>query len=221
MDWSQQVIAYCERGDFSYWSEPVNAVTNAAFLVAAAVMYARLRGQGPGLAMALVAVLAMIGIGSFLWHTHATRWAGLMDVLPILVFILVYVFAATRDFLGLAWYWAGLAVLLFFPYAAGFSWAVAQLVPAAGANAAYASVALLIVLYGLWLHPRAPDTARGLFVGAGVLAVSLGFRMLDGFVCEVFPLGTHFMWHILNAVMLGWMIEVYRRHMLAGRARQG
>jgi hypothetical protein len=28
-------------------------------------------------------------------------------------------------------------------------------------------------------------------------------------------LGTHFLWHILNALMLGWMIEVYRRHRLA------
>jgi hypothetical protein len=28
-------------------------------------------------------------------------------------------------------------------------------------------------------------------------------------------MGTHFLWHILNGLMLGWMIEVYRRHMLA------
>jgi hypothetical protein len=30
-------------------------------------------------------------------------------------------------------------------------------------------------------------------------------------------LGTHFLWHLLNAVMLGWMINVYVRHR-AGRA---
>jgi hypothetical protein len=24
--------------------------------------------------------------------------------------------------------------------------------------------------------------------------------------------GTHFWWHILNGIMLGWMIEVYRRY---------
>jgi len=35
--------------------------------------------------------------------------------------------------------------------------------------------------------------------------------------CVDFPLGTHFLWHILNAVMLGWMIEVYHRHALSGR----
>jgi hypothetical protein len=25
-------------------------------------------------------------------------------------------------------------------------------------------------------------------------------------------MGTHFLWHLLNALMLGWMIMVYVRH---------
>jgi len=29
------------------------------------------------------------------------------------------------------------------------------------------------------------------------------------------PMGTHFLWHLLNAAMLGWMIEVYARHIRA------
>jgi len=217
MDWSQTVIAYCERSDAAYWSEPVNAVTNASFLIAAGVMSLRLRGSGLWLAWALVVVLTAIGIGSYLWHTHATRWAGLADVLPILVFILVYVFAATRDYVGLPWWGAGAAVVLFFPWAIGFSWAVAQVIPQAGANGAYASVAALIVLYGVYLRNRHPDTARGLFIGAGILALSLTFRILDKPLCDVIPIGTHFMWHVLNGIMLGWMIEVYRRHRLVGR----
>ena len=216
MDLTARTIAYCERTDLAYWSEPVNAVTNAAFLIAAAVMAWRLRGARLPLAWALVAVLAAIGVGSFLWHTHATGWAGLLDVLPILGFILIYIFAATRDFLGLRWWAAAGAVLLFFPYAALVAAGLSRLIPGIGANAAYASVALLILAYGLWLLPRSPATGRGLLLGAGILAVSLTFRALDGPLCEVFPLGTHFLWHILNGLMLGWMIEVYRRHMTPG-----
>ena len=34
MDPLRFIDAYCERTDPSYWSEPVNAVTNAAFLIA-------------------------------------------------------------------------------------------------------------------------------------------------------------------------------------------
>lgn len=221
MDWTQQVIAYCERTDMSYWSEPVNAATNAAFLIAAFVMWRRTRGLGLPLATALAVVLGMIGVGSFLWHTHATRWAGMLDVLPILFFILIYIFAATRDFAGLHRNWAALAVALFFPWAAGVSAVLAMLVPGIGGNGAYASVALLIAVYGVALRHRAPSTALGLFVGAGLLCVSLAARAGDGALCGALPLGTHFLWHVLNAVMLGWMIELYRRHMLASRAARG
>ncbi|MGY6634611.1 MAG: hypothetical protein ACXIU8_12835 [Alkalilacustris sp.] len=214
MDWTRQTIAYCERTDFSLWSEPVNAVTNVAFLLAAAIMAARLRRWGgSGIAWALVGVLVAIGVGSFLWHTFATAWAGLADVLPILLFILIYIFAATRDFLGLRWPFAAAAVVLFFPYAFVVAGGVGRLVPGIGANGAYLSVAILILGYALWLGPRAPATARGLSIGAAILAVSLSFRALDPVVCHIVPVGTHFMWHILNGVMLGWMIEVYRRHM--------
>ncbi len=216
MDLSRQIIAYCERGDFGFWAEPLNAVTNASFLIAAGVMAWRLRGVRLPLAWALVGVLAAIGVGSFLWHTFAARWAGLADVLPILVFILIYIFAATRDYLGLRAPWALLAVVLFFPYAFLVVGGLGRLVPGIGANGAYLSVALLILGYALYLGPRAPATARGLSIGAGILAVSLTFRALDGPLCDVLPMGTHFMWHLLNGLMLGWMIEVYRRHRLGG-----
>lgn len=212
----EQVIAYCERIDFTYWSEPVNAVSNAAFLIAAALVWRQTAGLP--LARAMAVVLAVIGVGSFMWHTHATQWAGLADVLPILGFILLYLFAATRDYFRVGWPVALGVTLLFFPYAAGFAWIMGWVAPGLGANALYLSVAVLIAAYGLWLHDS--KTGKGLLIGAGLLVVSLGFRMADDAVCAVFPIGTHFMWHLLNATMLGWMIHVYCRHMRgAGAAR--
>jgi hypothetical protein len=216
MDWFERVDIYCERTGPDYWSEPVNALTNAAFLFAALVMARRLRGHRLPLAWAMVAVLAAIGVGSFLFHTHANRLTGLMDVLPILAFILLYVFAATRDFLGARPWLAGLAVLAFFPYAAALVPVFAR-IPGVAVSAGYAPVPLLTLLYALVLRRRAPETARGMALGAGILVVSLFFRSIDRAVCDAFPLGTHFLWHLLNALMLGWMIEVYRRHNLRGR----
>ncbi len=74
----------------------------------------------------------------------------------------------------------------------------------------------LILLYALLLRHRAAATARGLALGAGLLVVSLTFRSLDEVLCPAIPVGTHFLWHLLNAAMLGWMIEVWRRHALDG-----
>jgi hypothetical protein len=209
------VDAYCERTDPSFWSEPVNALTNAAFLIAAAVMWVRLRGESDPTGRVLCVILAAIGVGSGLFHTFANRLTGIMDVTPILGFILVYIYAAHRRFWGQRRAVAGLWTLGFIPYAAVMV-PVFGLVPGLGSSAGYAPVALLIALHAAALGRRAPATARGLGIGAGVLVVSLTMRTIDGAVCEAVPLGTHFLWHILNGIMLGWMIEVWRRHPARG-----
>jgi hypothetical protein len=36
VNWSTPIDLYCERTDASFWAEPANALTNAAFLIAAA-----------------------------------------------------------------------------------------------------------------------------------------------------------------------------------------
>lgn len=212
MGWNTSVDAYCERLGPDYWAEPVNAVTNAAFLIAAAVVWPRVRGMRMGRALAVV--LAAIGVGSYLFHTHATRLTGLMDVLPILGFILLYLYAASRDFLGLSPLRAGLATAAFIPYAAA-TVPLWSMVPGLGSSAGYMPVPVLILFYAALLRGSAPVTARGLAIGAGILLLSLAFRTLDGPLCDAVPFGTHFLWHILNGIMLGWMIEVWRRHMLA------
>ena len=98
MDWTRSIDAYCERTDPSYWSEPVNAVTNLAFIIAALIMWRRCAGLEWG--KRLAAVLFAIGVGSYLFHTHATPWAAALDTAPILIFSLTYIFLANRDFWG-------------------------------------------------------------------------------------------------------------------------
>jgi hypothetical protein len=218
MDWFQEIDGYCERLSPAYWAEPINAVTNAAFLVAALIMWMRVRGQGMPLAVVLVAILAAIGVGSYLFHTHAQVWAALADVAPILLYILVYIFAINRDVWQMRPLLAAVVTALFVPYAAA-TIPVFQLVPGLGGSAAYAPVPLLILIYAFLLRNRAPDTARGLAIGAVILIASITFRALDEPICGHLPLGTHFMWHILNATMLGWMIEVYRRALLTALPR--
>ena len=220
MDWTAFIDGYCERTDASYWSEPVNAVTNLAFIIAAAIMWRRTAGLGLPLARALVAILFAIGIGSYLFHTHAQTWAAISDSTPIMLFSLLYIFLASRDYFGLPTWVAGLLTAAYFPYSFAVGWVAAQL-PFFSISDYYWPLPLLIAIYAVLLRNRYPETARGLAIGSAILVASLTFRSLDMPVCGAFPLGTHFMWHILNGLMLGWMIEVYRRHMLAARSARG
>lgn len=218
MDWTRQVDGYCERLDPSFWAEPINAITNVAFIIVAVFMWRRSRGLP--LAQSLSAVLFLIGIGSFLFHTFAQAWSGLADVLPILVFVLLYIFTATKAF----WHqsaWRSLGITaLFCPYAAALV-PLFQMIPGLGSSAAYGPVPLLIALYAIGLRNRHPVTAKRLAIGAALVTTSILIRTIDAPLCSAIPMGTHFMWHLLNAIALGWMIETYRRHMLAPLHKQG
>mgnify|MGYP005609753145 CR=1 FL=1 len=148
MRWTDVVDNYCERLGPGYWAEPLNAVTNAAFLIAALLVWRRTAGLP--VARLLAMILFVIGVGSLLFHTFATRWAGVADVLPIALFILTYVYAANRHFWG--WpVWLSLAgALAFIPY----SMAVTPLfdrLPFLNISSFYWSVPLLIAAYALAL----------------------------------------------------------------------
>jgi len=212
MDWMAQVDNYCERVDPSFWSEPVNAVTNAAFVLAALVIWGMLGGKRDPGARLLTLNLLVIGIGSFLFHTYATRWAGMMDTIPIVSFILIYVYLATTRFFALNHVWGVVAAVGFLPYAAAVSWGLGAVVGSLNGSIHYVPVPILILIYAALVIRRDPMTARGLSLGAGLLIVSLAFRTLDAAACQVLPIGTHFLWHILNGALLGWMILVLHRH---------
>ncbi|MEM1232967.1 MAG: ceramidase domain-containing protein [Pseudomonadota bacterium] len=220
MDWNVQIDGYCERVDFTYWAEPVNAVTNAAFLIAAFLMWRRVRGERLPIAYFLIAILTAIGIGSYLFHTHATIWAVTADVVPIGLFILLYLFAVGLHFLYWPWWGSAVLTAAFVPFAMIFVPLIEQLRFFA-ISSFYWTVPILLFLFAPLVARENFETARGMVLGALILIVSISLRSIDETICDDFPLGSHFLWHILNGVMLGWMIEVYRRHMVGNRPGAG
>ena len=211
MDWFEQINGYCERTDFTYWSEPLNAISNLAFLVAALIMWRQ--SAGVRMARVLSIILFAIGLGSFVFHTQATIWASVADVVPIGAFILVYLFAVNRDMVPMRHRYAVFATVLFIPYAAVLTPILNQF-PFIRISSFYWTVPILLGIYALILR-RKPGIARGFMLGGALLSVSIVLRSFDEILCDPIPIGTHFLWHLLNAVMLGWMIHVYTRHMLA------
>src|SRR4051794_32860977 len=90
----QDVDLYCERLGPGLWAEPLNALSNAAFFVAAFFLF-RLYEQCFGDeryldVQRLIRLIVVVGIGSTIFHTIATRWAMAADVLPIVLFLLWY-----------------------------------------------------------------------------------------------------------------------------------
>lgn len=90
MRWSESIDMYCERTDPGLWSEPLNVATNLAFLLAAALLW-RQAGRGAGRdTRVLILLIGAVGLGSMAFHTLATRWAALLDIGFIAVFVLFF-----------------------------------------------------------------------------------------------------------------------------------
>jgi hypothetical protein len=215
VDWTRQLDGYCERVSAAFWAEPVNALTNLAFIVAAIVGWRVLARQGDrdlGV-LWLVLLVVAVGVGSFLFHTVATVWAAFADVLPITLFILSYLALTLRRGFGLPWWQALGVTVIFLPASSGVEAGIeAALGDALGGSEGYLPALAALLVCGAWLRARGHPLGGPLLAGGGLFAVSLTFRTLDMPLCPVFPVGTHFLWHLLNGLLLGWLIVSLVRH---------
>ncbi len=221
MDWDQKIYRYCERGhDPAFWAEPFNAISNGAFLLAAlfaAIAYLRLpREERDVVEAGLIVLVVIVGSGSFHFHTFATRWASLTDVVPIGIFMLVYLGYALRRFLALPWLAVAIGLGL-------FVWALQAIGniqcseplamtgtmrgPCFNGSLGYVpALAAMLAIGAVLTIQRHPAWPYVLTAGL-VFCVSLAFRSLDWDLCALtrvdgHAIGTHFLWHILNAITL-------------------
>ncbi|MCJ2085206.1 ceramidase [Methylobacterium sp. E-005] len=223
MDWFEPVRAYCERASAGYWAEPVNALSNGAFLVASVAAARRAaRAEPPDRAgLSLAGLIAIVGFGSFLFHTLAVYWAMLADVIPIALFINAYFALALGRYLGLRPVGVGAATAGF----AGFGFILKPALDSlcgrdvsTATNGSIDYVPALLALFGMaaatFRRPEArlPRTGQRLAGIGAVFLISLTARTLDRAACTVLPIGTHPLWHILNAVVLYALVATAIRH---------
>lgn len=199
------VTQYCERTGAGFWAEPWNALTNLAFL-AAALLGARalLRTQASvkevwDLWLLLLLALAT-GIGSFLWHTLATPWAQWADVFPILGFISVTLLSFLVRVVRLSL----VGVMGWFVLYHGWNTGLQMALPADLLNGSvfYLPTWVALLLMAGYCRQTDRPQADKFLVAALAFSISLVFRTCDQVVCEVFPIGTHFLWHLINGFLL-------------------
>lgn len=222
MDWTQHLNQYCERTSTAFWSEPLNAVSNIAFIIAALIALqiwknARSDAKNTGstqtdaqnnAALVLIALLTIIGIGSFLFHTFANYWSLLADSIPIAAFMLAYFYLATRSYIGANILISFVATVIFY---AALEYLPPLFQGLMGSTAGYFPALLAILLFAVLTYRSHKPTSNALFLGGLVFAVSMIFRMLDQPLCPILPTGTHYLWHILNAAVLLILIRAFIR----------
>ena len=216
MDWSRRIYGYCERGlGDGFWAEPFNAVTNASFIIAAVIALA-LAVRARRLDMPtgwLITLTFAVGGGSFLFHTYAMVWAAVLDTTPIMLFILSYFVIAMNRFGGFGWGRSFLLTGGFLVAMIAVSWVLNTLLrDVIGGSVSYIPALMALAAVGWWLTTRGQPAGRWLIAVAMIFAASLTARALDRPLCAHFLIGTHWVWHVLNGIVLGSLIIAVIRH---------
>lgn len=190
------MTTYCERCGPGLFDEPINAVSNVVFLIAAWAAWRvgrRVDALSSGLWL-LIGLSVCVGVGSALWHTFATRWAMVLDVVPIMLFQFVFLWLYGRRAIGLRRIAVGIILVIY----AGVGFWLSGYKDWLNGVLVYAPT--LVLSWIMALHHSRSGRPRQLILVASALLFSLALvcRSLDLVVCRQFPIGTHFLWHILN-----------------------
>ena len=214
---------YCERvantsgslHTLLHTAEPINTITNIAFFIAAIFLiihFKRLRLSPTKHIdiIFLIALITLLCIGSALWHHSATELFLLADIIPIALyihgFLIIYCLRIAQLSLPITClYWVTFTLITVFfqimfpPYILNGS-------------IMYAPALTLFAIIVLHAYLNALNHRAWLLGGFLVFILSITARTLDLTFCSNLAIGTHFLWHILNAVVLFSTTYFIMRH---------
>ena len=222
-DLGRAVDIYCERTSAAWDAEPLNALSNAAFFIAAWAAW-RLQQRRPNAAFggtirALCMIIAVVGAGSLTFHTIATRWAEWVDVIPILIFMIVYCWLILTAFFRWPWWLKALATGLL--VAATFYLESDSFERFLWGGAMYLPTLVFMMVAGAGIWRSNASAGKAFYAAAGLFMLSFAARTLDMPVCGAFPVGTHYVWHLLNATVLFLLVRIVILHAPAEEAEHG
>lgn len=206
MDLMQTLDFYCERTGPEFWSEPFNAFSNLAFIMASAFGFYRWWSLKTKWLFSLSLLAFTVGVGSFLFHTYATRWAHLADILPIAVFMGAFLVFTQKEVLKLSTSKTIIYTTLFIIGGAIIESFQPRHILNGSIGYTHAVVALLIL--SVVMKKQKNELSGHYQFALIIFLASLFFRTIDNYLCHLLPTGTHGVWHLLNAALICQLLMI-------------
>ncbi len=220
-DLTTYIDLYCERTAIGFINEPLNALSNLSFIVAGWWNWQKIRAEsGKRFAAVLSALVALIGVGSFAFHTLPSRLTQWLDVGPIWFFSLACGVAVVHILAGRRWrktvVITGLALIVLIGLFVFTGEVITATPPVDAVRPFNGSMQYLPVILALLLACVSATLTRHqaafyLWSATGLFTAALVFRTLDLGLCPALPFGTHFIWHVLTGVTAGVLVRLVAR----------
>ncbi len=190
---------YRERsGDPAFWAEPLNALSNASFVIAAAFaldLAIRQKALRPN-TLVLISLAGIIGCGSFLFHTVPSNHTMWLDIIPITLFQILFLWLMSQKLLSAnGWMSAGIVIAI-----VGSSFALMPIHKPLNGSLFYVPSLVAMLAFGALWAKRSAVEPYLLVATACFFALAITARSVDWIV--PWPIGTHFLWHLLNGIVV-------------------
>jgi len=201
----QHAYGVCERHSDSLIGEPLNTLSNGFFIIVAILIYRYyhrhpdLRGKWIWDIHALTFLTFTIGVCSTIFHMHPTPTTELMDIIPIVMFIMLF-FTSIIIRIGKTNTFQTIICLMAFVGSTHIL--VSQFPDALNDSIGYLSTMTALVVIAIYLNMLRRPSSHQFLLAALLGVVSLFFRATDNAICELVPTGSHFLWHSCNAAVI-------------------
>ena len=195
---------YCERTNFDVFGEPLNFITNFSFILVSVILFLDKSVENKLFSI----IIFFIGIGSLLFHSFVNKFTAFLDVLFIAMFIFYYLLSL-YDKLNITKVLTFIlpVIFLIICYLFGNLFYKSFI----GTSAFYLPIVihLLILYFYLFIHKNIFKNYKFLLRITLIFALSIFLRSIDLHVCNILYTGTHFLWHMLNAIFLFYLVKFY------------
>ena len=195
----------CERAALGPFAEPLNVISSFAFMIVAVAIYRHyklhedIQGKWIWDVRVLTFLTFIIGVNSVLFHAFPSPETEMADTLTIVLFIILYFWCVLFRIGRVTIFQSAICFTAF----VGFSHILVHQFPRAlNDSIGYLSSMIALIMIALYLYLKRRPSSTHFMLAAIVGVVSLFCRAIDREVCAMFPFGTHFFWHTLNATLI-------------------
>ena len=193
---------YCERNSAYFFAEPLNLFTNLSFLVMAIFLFYDKAIKDKNYSI----MIFLIGLGSISLHSFPNKITGLVDIGFIILFIYYYLYSLYK-LLGIRNYLAHIFCIFFligcFFFGTYFNNTFL------GSSSFYIPILIHLYLLSLYflLYKYKNYQYNLILTATLIFNLSILLRSLDFHLCNILYFGTHFIWHILNSLVLFLLVK--------------
>ena len=192
---------YCERTNQQIFNEPINAISNIFFIIVSLSLIKILKkNKSNNIYYTQPVLIFFIGIGSFLFHLAPNLITLYSDIIPIFLFSLSFIFLFNRDVINISHLHNAFLFFLFFILLLFITPKLNYEI--LNGSEFYLANYCFLTLYTIWLYIKKSDFFQLLFLGFIFFNLSIFLRTIDNHICDHISIGTHFLWHFLNAYLL-------------------